>query len=91
MMGVFDWEVFEVNPGKPYRKPFASCEKIKGDMIQCIRGSQCFAAGERFETCMRSVDVSWVPERCTELVKGYGACRRGLLNPMRRLRPPVYN
>jgi cytochrome c oxidase assembly factor 5 len=86
-----EWEVFEVREDKPYRKAFASCRNITNDMLECYEKSSCVKSGQSLKSCMKSEDADWVGEDCIHLKKGYAFCKRSLLNPMRRLRPALYD
>ena len=86
-----NWEVFEVKPDKPHRRAFASCKNIRNEMVECLRDSPCFKAGTKFEDCLCSQDITWVTEKCADLRRGYSKCKKNLLNPMRRLRPSLYD
>ncbi len=86
-----DWEVFEVTPEKPYRKAFASCKNTKADLVECLKESPCFKSGAKFEDCLYSPDIDWITPDCHRLRQAYSHCRKQLMNPMRRLRPTLYD
>ena len=86
-----DWEVFRVGPDKPYRKAFASCRKTKEELRECLKSSPCFKSGASFEDCLYSPDISWITEECHMARLAFSECRKQLMNPMRRLRPTIYD
>jgi cytochrome c oxidase assembly factor 5 len=56
-------------------------------LAQCLLSSPCMTEqGHSASDCLRSPLVETLPERCQQLKRGFGECRRGMLDMRKRFR-----
>ncbi|KIW04542.1 uncharacterized protein PV09_04296 [Verruconis gallopava] len=64
----------------------SSCKDIRAALAQCLSESPCVLAGHTASECLREPLVSELPTRCQQLKKGYGDCKRGMIDMRKRFR-----
>jgi cytochrome c oxidase assembly factor 5 len=55
-------------------------------LAQCLSESPCILAGHSAAECLREPLVSQLPTQCQQLKKGYGDCKRGMIDMRKRFR-----
>ncbi|KAI9749464.1 MAG: hypothetical protein M4579_006866 [Chaenotheca gracillima] len=65
----------------------SSCKDIRAALAECLQSSDCvLVQRNKPSDCMREPLVDTLPTRCLQLKKGYGECRRGMLDMRKRFR-----
>ncbi|KAI5791862.1 cytochrome c oxidase assembly protein PET191-domain-containing protein [Geopyxis carbonaria] len=65
----------------------ASCQDIRAALAQCLQNSDCvLIERNKPSDCLRYPLSETLPTRCQQLKKGYGECKRGLVDMRKRFR-----
>ncbi|KAI4154551.1 MAG: hypothetical protein LQ340_001607 [Diploschistes diacapsis] len=65
----------------------SSCKDLRAALADCLQNSDCVMVyHNRAADCLRSPLVETLPMRCQQLKKGYGECKRGLVDMRKRFR-----
>ncbi|KAL2256479.1 hypothetical protein VTK26DRAFT_1603 [Humicola hyalothermophila] len=65
----------------------SSCKEIRAALAQCLQESECVMVQRHTAAeCLREPLVSTLPTKCQQLKKGFGECRRGLVDMRKRFR-----
>ncbi|KAE9962353.1 hypothetical protein BLS_000452 [Venturia inaequalis] len=64
----------------------SSCQDIRAALAACLSQSPCVMAGNKPSDCLRMPLSEELPTQCQQLKKGYGDCKRGLIDMRKRFR-----
>ncbi|KAL2149850.1 hypothetical protein VTH82DRAFT_7526 [Thermothelomyces myriococcoides] len=65
----------------------SSCKEIRAALAQCLQESECVMVHRHTAAeCLREPLVNTLPLKCQQLKKGYGECRRGMIDMRKRFR-----
>ncbi|KAK4152356.1 cytochrome c oxidase assembly protein PET191-domain-containing protein [Chaetomidium leptoderma] len=65
----------------------SSCKQIRAALAQCLQESECVMVQRNTAAdCMREPLVHTLPLKCQQLKKGFGECRRGMVDMRKRFR-----
>ncbi|KAK3394279.1 cytochrome c oxidase assembly protein PET191-domain-containing protein [Podospora didyma] len=65
----------------------SSCKDIRAALAQCLQESECVMVQRNSAAdCLRPPLVDNLPLKCQQLKKGFGDCRRGLVDMRKRFR-----
>ncbi|KAH7037347.1 cytochrome c oxidase assembly protein PET191-domain-containing protein [Microdochium trichocladiopsis] len=65
----------------------SSCKEIRAALAQCLQESECVMIQRNSAAdCLRSPLSETLPTKCQQLKKGYGECRRGMVDMRKRFR-----
>ncbi|PWW78947.1 hypothetical protein C7212DRAFT_309469 [Tuber magnatum] len=65
----------------------SSCKDIRAALAQCLQNSDCVMVHRNKPAdCLRSPLAETLPTRCQQLKKGYGECKRGMVDMRKRFR-----
>ncbi|KAL1878576.1 hypothetical protein VTK73DRAFT_7754 [Phialemonium thermophilum] len=65
----------------------SSCKEIRAALAQCLQESECVMVQRHTAAeCLRSPLVETLPTKCQQLKKGFGECRRGMVDMRKRFR-----
>ncbi|PYH98696.1 short chain dehydrogenase [Aspergillus ellipticus CBS 707.79] len=65
----------------------SSCQDIRKALAQCLQESDCIMVQRRTpRECLSDPYVEGLPMRCQQLRKGFGECKRGLVDMRKRFR-----
>ncbi|KAB8233142.1 hypothetical protein ETB97_003609 [Aspergillus alliaceus] len=64
-----------------------SCKDIRDALAQCLQESDCIMVQRHTpRECLSEPLVDTLPMRCQQLRKGFGECKRGLIDMRKRFR-----
>ncbi|KAK3943132.1 cytochrome c oxidase assembly protein PET191-domain-containing protein [Diplogelasinospora grovesii] len=65
----------------------SSCKEIRAALAQCLQESECVMVQRHTAAeCLRSPLAETLPTKCQQLKKGFGECRRGMVDMRKRFR-----
>ncbi|KAI0096995.1 cytochrome c oxidase assembly protein PET191-domain-containing protein [Nemania sp. FL0031] len=65
----------------------SSCKEIRAALAQCLQESECVMVQRNTAAeCLRSPLAETLPTKCQQLKKGFGECRRGMIDMRKRFR-----
>ncbi|KAH8662335.1 cytochrome c oxidase assembly protein PET191-domain-containing protein [Xylariales sp. PMI_506] len=65
----------------------SSCKEIRDALAQCLQESECVMVQRHTAAeCLREPLVETLPTKCLQLKKGFGECRRGMIDMRKRFR-----
>ncbi|KAI5867843.1 cytochrome c oxidase assembly protein PET191-domain-containing protein [Durotheca rogersii] len=65
----------------------SSCKEIRAALAECLQESECVMVQRHTAAeCLRSPLAEALPTRCRQLKKGFGECRRGMIDMRKRFR-----
>ncbi|KAI1635844.1 cytochrome c oxidase assembly protein PET191-domain-containing protein [Biscogniauxia mediterranea] len=65
----------------------SSCKEIRAALAQCLQESECVMVQRHTAAeCLRSPLAETLPMKCQQLKKGFGECRRGMIDMRKRFR-----
>ncbi|KAL1296664.1 hypothetical protein AAFC00_000145 [Neodothiora populina] len=65
----------------------SSCKDIRAALAECLQNSDCVMVYQNSAAdCLRPPLVDTLPTRCLQLKKGYGECKRGMVDMRKRFR-----
>ncbi|KAI6361425.1 hypothetical protein MCOR25_006518 [Pyricularia grisea] len=65
----------------------SSCKEIRAALAQCLQESECVMVQRHTAAeCLRSPLAETLPTKCQQLKKGFGDCRRGMIDMRLRFR-----
>ncbi|GJN67626.1 hypothetical protein PLICBS_001653 [Purpureocillium lilacinum] len=65
----------------------SSCQELRDALAQCLQESDCVMVHRnKASDCLREPLVDTLPTKCQQLKKGYGDCKRGLVDMRKRFR-----
>ncbi|KAI5796256.1 cytochrome c oxidase assembly protein PET191-domain-containing protein, partial [Peziza echinospora] len=65
----------------------SSCKEIRAALAECLEHSDCvFVERNKPGDCLRAPLFDTLPTRCQQLKKGYGDCKRGMVDMRKRFR-----
>ncbi|KAI1110707.1 cytochrome c oxidase assembly protein PET191-domain-containing protein [Nemania sp. NC0429] len=65
----------------------SSCKEIRAALAQCLQESECVMIHRNTAAdCLRPPLVDTLPTQCQQLKKGFGECRRGMIDMRKRFR-----
>ncbi|RPA81911.1 hypothetical protein BJ508DRAFT_361531 [Ascobolus immersus RN42] len=65
----------------------SSCQDIRAALAECLQNSPCIMIQRNKPSdCLRPPLVDELPTRCQQLKKGYGQCKRGMVDMRKRFR-----
>ncbi|KZF23049.1 hypothetical protein L228DRAFT_142274 [Xylona heveae TC161] len=65
----------------------SSCKDIRAALAECLQNSDCILVDRNKPSdCLRPPLVDTLPTRCQQLKKGYGDCKRGMIDMRKRFR-----
>ncbi|KAI1748643.1 cytochrome c oxidase assembly protein PET191-domain-containing protein [Xylaria castorea] len=65
----------------------SSCKEIRAALAQCLQESECVMIHRNTAAeCLRSPLSETLPTKCQQLKKGFGDCRRGMIDMRKRFR-----
>ncbi|KAA8913876.1 cytochrome c oxidase assembly protein PET191-domain-containing protein [Sphaerosporella brunnea] len=65
----------------------SSCKDIRAALAACLQHSDCILVQRNKPAdCLREPLLSTLPTRCQQLKKGYGECKRGMVDMRKRFR-----
>ncbi|KAL8962989.1 MAG: hypothetical protein Q9193_000691 [Seirophora villosa] len=65
----------------------SSCKDIRAALAECLQSSECVLIQRHQPTdCLRPPLLETLPTRCQQLKKGYGECKRGMIDMRKRFR-----
>ncbi|KAI1323978.1 cytochrome c oxidase assembly protein PET191-domain-containing protein [Xylariaceae sp. FL0255] len=65
----------------------SSCKEIRAALAQCLQESECVMVHRNSAAdCLRSPLAETLPTKCQQLKKGFGDCRRGMIDMRKRFR-----
>ncbi|KAI0172458.1 cytochrome c oxidase assembly protein PET191-domain-containing protein [Hypoxylon sp. FL1284] len=65
----------------------SSCKEIRAALAQCLQESECVMVQRHTAAeCLRSPLSETLPTKCQQLKKGFGECRRGMIDMRKRFR-----
>ncbi|KAL5604865.1 hypothetical protein BROUX41_001804 [Berkeleyomyces rouxiae] len=64
-----------------------SCRELRDALAQCLQQSDCVMVQRNSAAdCLRKPHVDSLPPACLQLKRGFGECRRGLVDMRKRFR-----
>ncbi|KAK5991070.1 putative mitochondrial protein [Cladobotryum mycophilum] len=64
-----------------------SCQELRDALAQCLQESDCVMVHRnKASDCLREPLAGTLPTKCQQLKKGYGECKRGLVDMRKRFR-----
>ncbi|KAL2023552.1 hypothetical protein VTK56DRAFT_2160 [Thermocarpiscus australiensis] len=65
----------------------SSCKDIRAALAQCLQESECVMVHRHTAAeCLREPLADTLPLKCQQLKKGFGECRRGMIDMRKRFR-----
>jgi len=65
----------------------SSCKDIRAALAQCLQESDCVMIQyNKPSDCLRPPLLDTMPTKCQQLKKGYGECKRGMVDMRKRFR-----
>lgn len=65
----------------------SSCKELRAALAECLQESECVMVQRNSAAdCLRQPLVDTLPLKCQQLKKGFGECRRGLVDMRKRFR-----
>ncbi|ORY67436.1 cytochrome c oxidase assembly protein PET191-domain-containing protein [Pseudomassariella vexata] len=65
----------------------SSCKEIRAALAQCLQESECVMVQRHSAAdCLRAPLSETLPTKCQQLKKGFGECRRGMIDMRKRFR-----
>ncbi|KAF4312281.1 putative cytochrome c oxidase assembly protein [Botryosphaeria dothidea] len=65
----------------------SSCKDIRAALAECLQNSDCIMVYRNSPSdCLRPPLSDTLPTRCQQLKKGYGECKRGMVDMRKRFR-----
>ncbi|RYO99014.1 hypothetical protein DL763_001819 [Monosporascus cannonballus] len=65
----------------------SSCKEIRAALAECLQESECVMVQRHSAAdCLRSPLAETLPLKCQQLKKGFGECRRGMIDMRKRFR-----
>ncbi|KAL1838686.1 hypothetical protein VTJ49DRAFT_2412 [Mycothermus thermophilus] len=65
----------------------SSCKEIRAALAQCLQESECVMVQRHTAAeCLREPLVNTLPTKCQQLKKGFGECKRGMIDMRKRFR-----
>ncbi|KAF4548782.1 putative cytochrome c oxidase assembly protein PET191 [Elsinoe fawcettii] len=65
----------------------SSCKDIREALALCLQNSDCVMVDRNKPSdCLRPPLVDTLPTQCQQLKRGYGACKRGMVDMRKRFR-----
>ncbi|MCJ1248071.1 hypothetical protein MMC30_005286 [Trapelia coarctata] len=65
----------------------SSCKDIRAALAACLQSSDCVLIQRNLPSdCLRPPLVDSLPTRCQQLKRGYGDCKRGMVDMRKRFR-----
>ncbi|KAI9822180.1 MAG: hypothetical protein M1826_000534 [Phylliscum demangeonii] len=65
----------------------SSCKDIRAALAECLQQSDCIMIQRHTAAdCIREPLVNTLPTRCLQLRRGYGECKRGMVDMRKRFR-----
>ncbi|KAI1648798.1 cytochrome c oxidase assembly protein PET191-domain-containing protein [Daldinia loculata] len=65
----------------------SSCKEIRAALAECLQESDCVMVQRHTAAeCLRSPLSETLPMKCQQLKKGFGECRRGMIDMRKRFR-----
>ncbi|KAI9676045.1 MAG: hypothetical protein M1817_000788 [Caeruleum heppii] len=65
----------------------SSCKDIREALAQCLQQSDCILIDRHKPSdCLRPPLLDTLPTRCQQLKRGYGQCKRGMVDMRKRFR-----
>ncbi|KAL8954130.1 MAG: hypothetical protein Q9222_000012 [Ikaeria aurantiellina] len=65
----------------------SSCKDIRAALAECLQSSECVLVHRNQPTdCLRQPLLDSLPTRCQQLKRGYGECKRGMIDMRKRFR-----
>ncbi|EFZ03766.2 hypothetical protein MHUMG1_04067 [Metarhizium humberi] len=65
----------------------SSCQELRDALAQCLQESECvMIQRNKASDCLREPLASTLPTKCQQLKKGYGDCKRGMVDMRKRFR-----
>ncbi|KAK8205247.1 cytochrome c oxidase assembly protein PET191-domain-containing protein [Phyllosticta capitalensis] len=65
----------------------SSCKDLRDALAECLQNSDCVMVQRNSAAdCLRPPLVDTLPTRCQQLKKGYGECKRGMVDMRKRFR-----
>ncbi|KAK3367047.1 cytochrome c oxidase assembly protein PET191-domain-containing protein [Lasiosphaeria ovina] len=65
----------------------SSCKEIRAALAQCLQESECVMVQRNSAAdCLRPPLVDGLPTKCQQLKRGFGECRRGMVDMRKRFR-----
>ncbi|KAI0112930.1 cytochrome c oxidase assembly protein PET191-domain-containing protein [Daldinia decipiens] len=65
----------------------SSCKEIRAALAECLQESDCVMVQRHTAAeCLRSPLSETLPTKCQQLKKGFGECRRGMIDMRKRFR-----
>ncbi|KAI1206684.1 cytochrome c oxidase assembly protein PET191-domain-containing protein [Annulohypoxylon truncatum] len=65
----------------------SSCKEIRAALADCLQQSECVMVQRHTAAeCLRSPLSETLPTRCQQLKRGFGECRRGMIDMRKRFR-----
>ncbi|KAK2000397.1 hypothetical protein LX36DRAFT_630549 [Colletotrichum falcatum] len=65
----------------------SSCKELREALAQCLQESECVMVQRNSASdCLRSPLVETLPIKCQQLKKGFGECKRGMVDMRKRFR-----
>ncbi|OHE96474.1 hypothetical protein CORC01_08237 [Colletotrichum orchidophilum] len=65
----------------------SSCKELREALAQCLQESECVMVQRNSASdCLRSPLAEGLPTKCQQLKKGFGECKRGMVDMRKRFR-----
>ncbi|KAK8176921.1 cytochrome c oxidase assembly protein PET191-domain-containing protein [Phyllosticta citrichinensis] len=65
----------------------SSCKDLRAALADCLQNSDCVMVQRNSAAdCLRPPLIDTLPTRCQQLKKGYGECKRGMVDMRKRFR-----
>ncbi|KAI0019732.1 cytochrome c oxidase assembly protein PET191-domain-containing protein [Xylariomycetidae sp. FL0641] len=65
----------------------SSCKEIRAALAECLQESECVMVQRHTAAeCLRSPLSETLPTKCQQLKRGFGECRRGMIDMRKRFR-----
>ncbi|KAJ2897549.1 hypothetical protein MKZ38_004621 [Zalerion maritima] len=65
----------------------SSCKEIRKALAECLQESECvMVQRHKASDCLREPLVDTLPVKCRQLKKGFGECKRGMIDMRKRFR-----
>ncbi|MCJ1416481.1 hypothetical protein MMC32_002819 [Xylographa parallela] len=65
----------------------SSCKDIRAALAACLQNSDCVMVNRNLPAdCLRPPLVDTLPIQCQQLKRGYGECKRGMVDMRKRFR-----
>ncbi|KAI1453977.1 cytochrome c oxidase assembly protein PET191-domain-containing protein [Annulohypoxylon moriforme] len=65
----------------------SSCKEIRAALAECLQQSECVMVQRHTAAeCLRSPLSETLPTKCQQLKRGFGECRRGMIDMRKRFR-----